>query len=451
MSLAVLIGGGWAWAVYRNFSHHLQTVDAITTSTKLKKDIDGKAQNILMVGDDDRDTATKAERKAIGIYADGGSTNTDTMMVMHVPANGKKATAISLPRDSWVAIPGHGMGRLNSAYADGMADAHGSKAAGARLLVRTIENLTGLTIDHYVSVDLLGFYRISNAIGGVRVCLLHAQNVTTERDSTHPKGYSGINLKKGWNTIEGKQALAFVRQRHGLPRGDLDRIVRQQYFLAAVFRKVTTAGILLNPLKLEKLLTAVSSSMQMDGNSPGHTGLNPISLANQLQNLSAGNLKFATIPTTPAVIDGADVLVVNTEQIPVFIAKVLGTTATTAYAKARVVAPSTVSVLILNSIGTKGWAGTNQAVLDRLGFKTTIGDTTRSATTQVLYPVGKEAQAKTVAAYVHGATTMASSTVTQVTLVLGADGLRASSTPVAATTPPAAKKPTVAAEAKCIN
>ena len=350
-----------------------------------------------------------------------------------------------------MAIPGHGMGRLNSAYADGKADGKGSKAAGARLLVRTIENLTGLTIDHYVSVDLLGFYRISNAIGGVRVCLLHAQNVDDRTGRVPSQGLLGHRPEKGWNTIEGKQALAFVRQRHGLPNGDLDRIKRQQYFLAAVFRKITSAGILLNPFKLEKLLTAVSSSMQMDGNSPGHTGLNPITLANQLQNLSAGNLKFATIPTTPTVIDGADVLLVNTEQIPVFIAKVLGTTATSAYSKAKVVAPSTVSVSILNSIGTKGWAGTNQAVLDKVGFKTTIGDTARSATTQILYPVGKEAQAKTLAAYVHGATTMASSTVTQVTLVLGADGLKASSTRVAATTAPAAKKPTVAAEAKCIN
>ena len=457
LSLAVLVGGGWAWAVYRHFNDHLQRVDAIGTSTKQKKDIDGKAQNILMVGNDDRDTATKAERRAIGIYADGGSTNTDTMMVMHVPANGKKATAISFPRDSWVAIPGHGMGRLNSAYADGKADGHGSKAAGARLLVRTIENLTGLTIDHYVSVDLLGFYRISNAIGGVQVCLLHAQNAKTEGDASHPNGYSGINLKKGLNTIQGKQALAFVRQRHGLPRGDLDRIVRQQYFLGAVFRKITTAGVLLNPFKLQKLLTAVSTSMQMDGNSPGHTGLNPITLANQLQNLSAGNLKFATIPTTPTVIDGADVLLVNTEQIPVFIAKVLGTTATSAYAKAKAVAPGTVSVAVLNSIGTKGWASTNQAVLDKVGFKTTVGDTARSATTQVLYPAGKEAQAKTVAAYVHGAAAVASSTVAQVTLVLGADGLKASSTPAVAapaktSTTTAAKAPArTAAQTKCIN
>jgi LCP family protein required for cell wall assembly len=435
LSLAVLVGGGWAWAVYRNFDAHLNRLNAIGGSTKLKKDIDGKAQNILLVGNDDRATATAAERKAIGISLDGGSTNTDTMMVMHVPANGKKATAISLPRDTWVSIPGHGMGRLNSAYADGKSDGKGSKAAGAQLLVRTIENLTGLTIDHYVSIDLLGFYRISNAIGGVQVCLLHAQNASTEGDASHPHGYSGINLKKGLNTIKGKQALAFVRQRHGLPRGDLDRIVRQQYFLSAVFRKVTTAGVLANPFKLQKLLTAVSSSMQLDGSTAGHTGLNPISLAQQLQNLSAGNLTFATIPTTGAVIDGADVQVVNPDTIPVFVGKVLGTTTTSAFTKAKTVAPSTVKVAVLNGTGTKGWASTNQAVLDRVGFKTTVGDAKASSTTQVLYPSGMEAQAKTVVAYVHGATASASSSVSVVTLVLGSDSKRASATATTVATP----------------
>ena len=434
LSLAVLIGGGWAWAVYRNFDAHLNRLNAIGGSTKLTKDIDGKAQNIVLVGNDDRQTATAAERKAIGISLDGGSTNTDTMMVLHVPANGKKATAVSLPRDTWVAIPGHGMGRLNSAYADGQADGHGSKAAGARLLVRTIENLTGLSVDHYVSIDLLGFYRISNAIGGVRVCLLHAQNALTEGDASHPHGYSGINLKQGWNTIQGKQALAFVRQRHGLPRGDLDRIVRQQYFLSAVFRKVTSAGVLANPFKLQKLLSAVSTSMQLDGSTPGHKGLNPISLAQQLQNLSAGNLKFTTIPTKGAVIDGADVLVVNPDEIPVFVAKVLGTTTTSAFSKAATVAPSTVTVAVLNGTGTKGWAGTNQAVLDKLGFKTTVGDAKSSSTTQVLYPLGMAAKAKTVAAYVHGATVSASSSVSVVTLILGSDGRRASATAATAGT-----------------
>ena len=249
-----------------------------------------------------------------------------------------------------------------------------------------------------------------------------------------------------------------MRQRHGLPRGDLDRIVRQQYFLAAVFRKITTAGVLLNPIKLQHLLSAVSSSMQMDGNSPGHTGLNPITLAQQLQNLSAGNLRFATIPTTSAVIDGADVQVINTDQIPVFVAKVLGTTASSALTKAKTVAPSTVSVAVLNGTGgaIKGWAGTNQKVLDRVGFKTTVGDAATTATTQVLYPTGKEAQAKTVASYVHGATAVPSTSVSVVTLVLGSDGKRASATPAAVKTTPAktsaSKAATrTAAQTGCIN
>ena len=98
--------------------------------------------------------------------------------------------------------------------------------------MRTIHALTGLHIDHYVQVNLLGFYRISEAIGGVQVCLQHAQNAHTDSDA-FGSGYSGINLPTGVSTIKGTQALAFVRQRHGLPHGDLDRIKRQQYFLSA--------------------------------------------------------------------------------------------------------------------------------------------------------------------------------------------------------------------------
>src|SRR6201999_1846764 len=116
--------------------------------------------------------------------------------------------------------------------------------------------LTGLYIDHYMQVNLLGFYRISEAIGGVTVCLNAAQNASTDRDA-YGSGYSGIDLPKGISVIEGAQALAFVRQRHGLPNGDLDRIKRQQYFLKSAFQKVTSAGVLLNPFKLRAMLGAI--------------------------------------------------------------------------------------------------------------------------------------------------------------------------------------------------
>ena len=453
LSLAVLIGAGWSWSTYRNFNDRIARVDAITQTTQPAKDVDGKDQNILIVGNDDRDTATDAELKQIGLYRDGGSTNTDTMMLIHVPANGKRASAVSLPRDSYVNIPGVGMGRLNSAYADGRNANNGNKAAGARLLVRTIQKLTGLRIDHFVQIDLLGFYRISNAIGGVKVCLNAAQNASTENDvpsDPHPKGYSGIDLKKGVNVIQGKQALAFVRQRHGLPNGDLDRIKRQQYFLSAVFRKVTTAGVLLNPFKLQRLLKAVSSSMQMDGDTPGHKGLDPLALGRQLQNLAAGNLTFTTIPTTAETVDGNAVLAVDADQLPVFMATVLGTSSTSAYGQAHTVKPATVSVAVLNGTPTSQWAGTNATTLGRAGFRTTVGDATQSATTLIQYPAGMEAQAKTLAGYVRGATVTRSDQVSEVTLVLGTDGRSASAKRTSAPPKKTAGART-AAQSDCIN
>ncbi len=173
------------------------------------------------------------------------------MMIVHVPADGSKLTVVSFPRDSYVDIPGYGKHKLNSAYPDGYQAAQGDETAketaGAQLLVQTMQNLTGVTIDHFVQVDLLGFYRISNAIGGVPVVLCEAQKESN----------SGIDLPAGPSVIQGKQALAFVRQRYGLPNGDFDRIKRQQYFLAQAFDKITSAGVLLNPVKLNNLLNAV--------------------------------------------------------------------------------------------------------------------------------------------------------------------------------------------------
>jgi LCP family protein required for cell wall assembly len=363
------------------------------------------------------------------------------MMLMHLPANGAKATVISFPRDSYVAIPGHGMSKLNSAYPDGILDTHGSKAGGARLLVRTIENLTGLTVDHFVQVDLLGFYRISNAIGGVPVCLNRSYSKTTD--------FVNYNLPKGHFTIEGRAALAFVRQRHDLPRGDLDRIVRQQYFLSAVFRKVATAGVLLNPIKLNHLVNAVASSLQVDSK------MKMASLAQQMSGLTAGNLRFTQIPTTGATVGGAAVQIATT-SIPAFVKKFLGVDLNTNLANAKTVDPATVTVDVRNGSGRSGWAGSNAAILKRVGFTTTTGDWTTTAGTTIYYPAGLESQAKTLALYVHQANLVMSTKVTQVTLVLGGDGKTAAVTKAAVTgssggTSGNAQNDRSAAQAGCIN
>ena len=181
-----------------------------------------------------------------------------------------------------------------------------------RLLIATIQHLTGLTIDHFVQVDLLGFYRISNAIGGVKVNMCAA---VKEPDS-------GIDLHKGINVVKGKQALAFVRQRYNFPdgNGDLDRVQRQRYFLTAAFRKLVSAGVILNPIKLQRLLSAVQSSFYLDDK------LNPTDLAAQMENLSADNIVGKTIPTDGfgTTGDGQSIVMVNPGKVKTFVNHLIG-------------------------------------------------------------------------------------------------------------------------------
>jgi len=438
LSLAVVLGSGWAWATYRNFNANIKRLQIHSDSSAAAKNIDGSAQNILIVGNDDRDTASNAELAQLGTTRDGGSYNTDTMMLLHVPADGSKATVISFPRDSYVAIPGHGMNKLNSAYPDGMNDSHGDKGKAASLLETTIEDLTGLKIDHFVQVDLLGFYRISNAIGGVSVCLTQGARParTTgemgagidsgyEPNGSFVKSYTGINLPAGTTSVKGLQALAFVRQRHGLPHGDLDRIKRQQYFLSAVFRKLVSGGTLLNPIKLQNLLKAVTKSLTMD------ESLDPLKLAQQMQDLTAGNVTFTTIPTlgdNPNSPVG-DVVMVNTAAMPDFINRLIGNSSQNAYGAAKAADPSSVTVAVVNDTNSNGLERTNAAALNKLGFKTSIPPATSDVLekTVIQYPQGQESAAKAVAAAVPGAAVSQSSKVDTVTLVLGNDGIQVKS------------------------
>ncbi len=469
LSVVVVIGTGYAWTNVRNLTDNVGRVGSIGAGGGTDAQAagsDGKDQNILLVGLDDRSGATPAELEELSTQTDGGSMNTDTMMVLHVPADGARATVISLPRDSWVDIKGSGKGKLNSAYGDGFADG-GGQAGGFALLTSTIEGITGLKINHYIAVSLLAFYRISKAIGGVPVCLTQAQNASTDADA-NGSGYSGIDLPKGESVIEGKQALAFVRQRHGLPRGDLDRIVRQQYFLSHAFTKIASAGTLLNPFALSRLITAVSSSLTIDD------GLDLLQLAGQVQGLTAGNITFATIPTlgiqntTNGIGQTVSIVALDFAAIPAFVAQVVGQPS--AYESATAADPASVNVTVVNAVGTAGLAGRNSDALAALGFRMGAPDSAdQTVTTTVTYPKGMEAQAKAVAAAVPGAVPAVSPDATGVTLVLGTDGVQVtdgSATPTATAGPDAttttvapapstsaAAAPAVAdpAQASCIN
>lgn len=308
VSVGLLLLSGYVWYTFRDINNNLQRVDVKVGKAPTSAPVfTGSDQNILLVGNDDRTNMTDAEVAELHVGRDGGSLATDTMMIVHVPADGSRATLISLPRDSYVDIAGYGWGKLNSAYADAYTNTSGTiagkRAAGSDLLVSTVQDLTGLTITHYMQISLLGFYRISNAIGGITVNMCASV--------TEPN--SGIDLHKGLNTIKGASALAFVRQRYGFPNGlgDLDRVRRQQYFLTAAFRQVASVGLL---FKLRSLGNAITSSVFADGS------LKLVDLATQLENLSADNITGKTIPTSFANLpDGTSILHVDPTAVRAFI------------------------------------------------------------------------------------------------------------------------------------
>ncbi|MFE4951006.1 LCP family protein [Leifsonia sp. NPDC056665] len=422
--LLVVLGGYAAYSYFR----FIGGVSHVNVINKTGNDVDGADQNILLVGDDHRpDNATQAELNQLSTTADGGGTNTDTMMILHIPSNGKSATLVSLPRDSWVNVPGHGMNKLNAAFS--LGNGGSDPTSGAKLLIQTVQNLTGLSIDHYVRVSLLGFYTIAKALGPVQVCLNNAVN----------DPYSGANFPAGVSTLDAQQALSFVRQRHGLPRGDLDRVVRQQYFLSVEAHKFLSAGTLLNPGKLTSALDAISGSLETD------PGLNFLQLAAQMQGLTGGKIQSATIPIsgTPTItVDGSDLSIVqvDTAAMPAFIKSLTGTPS--AYDSATAAKPSDTKVTVLNGGSMNGAAGTATQTFTAAGFKTgAAGDASSQQTTTIQYPSGQESQAKAVAALLPGAAVQETGSVKGVTVVLGDDGLMPTAPGAAATGPAAPAAP----------
>ena len=445
----LVVTAGYAATSYQRFSGGVTRVDAISPrdeGTDEEADLDGTAQNILLVGDDHRPVGATAEDLAkISTQDDGGAENTDTMILLHVPADGASATMISFPRDSWVPVPGHGENKLNAAFALGKRDGGGDDAAGARLLVQTVEQLSGLRIDHYVRVSLLGFYDVVEALGPVEVCLNQA---VKDR-------WSGVDLPAGVSSLDASQALAFVRQRHGLPRGDLDRQVRQQYFLSMEARQLLSAGTLLNPVKLGRVLDAVSGSMETDAD------LDFVQLAGQLRHLRPDAITSATVPVlgTPTIrVGGSAVSIVQVDfaAMPVFVQGLVGLPA--AYTDTPAAAPSSTQLVVTNGSGRGGAAAEASKGLAALGFDVgEPGSADVTTTTTVRYPAGSEGAAKAVVEVVPGAVPVVDPSATGVTLVLGTDGVAvrtgadaaASDAPVLdapASDPPASSVPAAAPE-----
>jgi LCP family protein required for cell wall assembly len=255
------------------------------------------AENFLIVGSDTRSgsNSTGALTGVAEGTAGAGTVygNSDTVILVHISSSTHRVTVLSFPRDMLVQLPtttsstgvvsGGQAVKFNIAYAVG----------GPKLLVRQVEAVSGLRVDHYVQVDFSGFISIVNALGGINVCL--SVPADDPGDAAEGTGGSGFHSAAGPNIhLDGFRALEFVRQRHGLPNGDIDRINRQHRFMAAIFRNVKSTGTLLNPLKLNQVATSFARDVSVD---PGTRLDDLVSLASSLKNLDPSRVAFYTVPT----------------------------------------------------------------------------------------------------------------------------------------------------------
>jgi LCP family protein required for cell wall assembly len=210
-------------------------------------------------------------------------------MVVHVPSGGGRPLLMSIPRDSWVDIPGYGYNKINAAFAFG----------GPALLARTVENLTGLRIDHFMEIGFGGFVRVVNDVGGVRLCL--------KQPLTDPA--AGLHLKAGCQTLFGAAALGFVRSRHTYATQDLQRIQNQRIFLRALLRKLTSTGVILDPFKSLPAASGVTGALTVDS---GTSLYQLLEVAEALRNPVTTT---APIANSNYLVDGQDALLLNTTEL----------------------------------------------------------------------------------------------------------------------------------------
>ena len=283
-SIAIVGISAISWAGLGRITAAIPRVDAFAgLENRPKKE--SSAVNYLIVGSDTREGLSREEIKRLKV---GGTDvaagkRSDTMLLIHISKKRDKAAIISIPRDSYALIPEHNnsqgkvipaaYSKINSAYNWG----------GAPLLIETLESMSDLRIDHYVELNFVGFVRMVDALGGVEIC--------TKKDIDDPKSH--LTLPAGTHVLDGIDSLKFVRTRVFDGLGDLGRMKRQQEFAGAMLRKATSAGVLLNPVKMVDFINSALDSVVTDeGLSQGDL----LTLGKQLRNLSASNVRTLTIP-----------------------------------------------------------------------------------------------------------------------------------------------------------
>jgi LCP family protein required for cell wall assembly len=250
--------------------------------------VPGSGTNWLIAGSDSRQGLTTKQEREYRTGFDIGGQRSDTILILHIPSGGGKPLLISIPRDSWVPIPGYGENKINAAYADG----------GPKLLAETVQNATGLRIDHYMEIGFGGFVGVVNAVGGVRMCIEFPLHDTA----------SGLNLNKGCQTLNGDEALAYVRDRHDFAEQDLQREQDQRLLLKALLSKMTSPGVLLNPFAVIPAADGAAATLTVD------SGTSLRQLASVAFALKDPETTTVPIASSNYVVDGQDAVLWDRSQ-----------------------------------------------------------------------------------------------------------------------------------------
>jgi LCP family protein required for cell wall assembly len=318
-----IVVSGIGFAVYREATTGLTTSNALDGIANNDPSGNGEDTDILLIGLDSRKDMDgndlPAEFVTDALHAgdsDVGGYNTNTLLLVHLPADGGRATALSIPRDDYVDVPGYGKRKIKEAYGLAKADAdtqlldegvtdpaereRRARDAGRRSTLTAVRDLLDVPIDHFAEVNLLGFYDVAAAVGPIQVCL---------NNPVHDN-YSGADFAAGTQELSASQALSFVRQRHGLDNGDLDRTKRQQAFVAGVMAKLSSSGVMANIGELRALVAGTKDDVVIDAS------LDPVKLAGGAGAVMQGDIDFYTLPITGYdTIDGQDVNLVDVDAI----------------------------------------------------------------------------------------------------------------------------------------
>ncbi|MCX4815433.1 LCP family protein [Streptomyces sp. NBC_01239] len=427
LSALILATAGGGWWFYEHLNGNINSI-AIDDGAggKEKADAFGRTPiNLLVMGSDARSSATDCKLgggcSTTGVQTGNG--NADVEMVVHISADRSNATVMSIPRDTMTQVPACKDPDSSQSTAGYYGQINSALQYGQECQVKTVHQLTGITIDHFVQMDFSGVVKMSDAVGGVSVCV----------DADVYDTYSHLKLAKGTHTLKGDAALEFVRSRHGFGDGsDLGRTVSQHLFLSAMIRKFKSAGTLTDPQAVYNLADAATKALTVD------TGLGTvkklIGLAADLDKVPTKRMTFTTMQT------GADPS--NADRVvPAAAAKSLFATiandqsltgsngkksaAATATATAAAVPAAQIAVTVENGTSISGRASTVATSLIDGGFSsgTTTGNASVSATSTTLtYGSGQKAEAQTVAKALGLASShLKQGTGTGLTLVIGTD------------------------------